>query len=342
MVISILAVTFDISERIDDFIRSSPPLSAIIFQYYINFLLYYLTLMSNLIMFLACLFFTARLSIYNEIIAMMSLRYSTARIILPYILVSTGLSMIFLLNAHYIVPISTAKRVEFENLYIRGQHHFESRNSYIRINPEEFASFSSFNYLNNTGYGLNYIKWKGNEIVYRLTADIASFDTSTNKWHLKIVKILSKEKNQSNYAIYIKDEMDTILPFNAENWKYYVFSVDWLTTPHLVKFIQQRREEGDSNLPDYEITLYTRTAMPLSCPAFAMVGFLFGMSNTRKQRTINVMLGILSALFFIFMMRVFNVYAINTGFSPLWASFLPPICFILFSLLLYFFISRRI
>jgi len=36
-----IAVIFDVSERIDDFIKTDPPVKAILFEYYVNFVIFY-------------------------------------------------------------------------------------------------------------------------------------------------------------------------------------------------------------------------------------------------------------------------------------------------------------
>lgn len=52
LIISI-AVVFDINENIDDFINNKAPISAIIFDYYLNFIPYYTNLFSPLFVFIA-------------------------------------------------------------------------------------------------------------------------------------------------------------------------------------------------------------------------------------------------------------------------------------------------
>ena len=65
-----IVVIFDISERIDDFLRTNPPLFAIVFDYYFNFIPYFINLFSYLLTFIAVIFFTSKMASNSEIIAL--------------------------------------------------------------------------------------------------------------------------------------------------------------------------------------------------------------------------------------------------------------------------------
>jgi lipopolysaccharide export system permease protein len=62
-----VAVSIDISERIDDFLENSAPLSGILLQYYLNFVPYIIFFLSPLFIFIAAIFFTSRLASRSEI-----------------------------------------------------------------------------------------------------------------------------------------------------------------------------------------------------------------------------------------------------------------------------------
>ena len=71
LIISI-AVVFDINENIDVFINNKAPISAIIFDYSLNFIPDYTNLFSPLFVFIAVIFFTSKLAENSEIIVMFS------------------------------------------------------------------------------------------------------------------------------------------------------------------------------------------------------------------------------------------------------------------------------
>ena len=68
----LLAIVFDISERLGDFIQKQAPLKAIIFDYYFNFVIYFGNLFSPLIIFLSVIWFTSKMAQRTEIIPMIN------------------------------------------------------------------------------------------------------------------------------------------------------------------------------------------------------------------------------------------------------------------------------
>ena len=61
LIISI-AVVFDFNENIDKFLSRNAPISAILFDYYLNFIPYYSNLFSQLFVFISVIFFTTKLA----------------------------------------------------------------------------------------------------------------------------------------------------------------------------------------------------------------------------------------------------------------------------------------
>ena len=84
-----IAVVFDISEKSDDFFDSQAPLSAIVFDYYVNFIPYYMNMFSPLFVFISVIFFTSKLAGNSEIIAMLAGGVSFKRLMVPYFISAT-------------------------------------------------------------------------------------------------------------------------------------------------------------------------------------------------------------------------------------------------------------
>ncbi len=81
--IILIAVVFDFSEKIDDFLEKSAPFKAVIFDYYMNFIPYFAVLFAPLFTFIAVIFFTSRMAYNTEIIAILSSGVSFPRLLDP-------------------------------------------------------------------------------------------------------------------------------------------------------------------------------------------------------------------------------------------------------------------
>ena len=90
-----IVIVFDISEKIDDFLRHDAPLKAIIFDYYVNFVPYFMNLFSYLLTFIAVIFFTSRMASNSEIIAILSSGISFRRLLFPYFISAVVLPFAF-------------------------------------------------------------------------------------------------------------------------------------------------------------------------------------------------------------------------------------------------------
>ena len=84
--ILVIVIVFDISEKIDDFLRSEVSLNQIVFQYYLNFIPYFANLFSPLFIFISVIYFTSKMASNSEIIAILNSGMSFTRLIRPFII----------------------------------------------------------------------------------------------------------------------------------------------------------------------------------------------------------------------------------------------------------------
>ena len=80
----LLAVVFDYSEKVEDFQHEDLNWKIIIFTYYLNFIPYFINLLSPLFIFISVIFFTANLAAKSEIVAILAGGMSFYRLLLPY------------------------------------------------------------------------------------------------------------------------------------------------------------------------------------------------------------------------------------------------------------------
>ena len=123
--IIVIAVIFDISEKLDDFIERKAPLSAIVFDYYFNFIPYFANLFAPLFVFISVIFFTSRMAANVEIIAIINSGVSFRRLLYPYFLAAGLLAAISFYFNGWVIPHSNKIKLDFENVYIRSHSRSE-------------------------------------------------------------------------------------------------------------------------------------------------------------------------------------------------------------------------
>ena len=115
--LAVLIIIFDISEKIDDFVRKEVPIREIAFDYYLNFVPYFMNQYSPMFVFLTVILFTSKMTQDSEIVAMLSSGISYHRIVRPYIISAAAIAIISLVAGMYILPPANAVRVDFEQKY---------------------------------------------------------------------------------------------------------------------------------------------------------------------------------------------------------------------------------
>ena len=104
--IVVVVVIFDYVEKIDDFTTTQAPLRSIIVDYYLNFVPFFINQFSALLTFIACIFFTSRLTHRTEIVAMLSSGMSFRRLMWPYFISASIITAISLTLSLWVIPIS--------------------------------------------------------------------------------------------------------------------------------------------------------------------------------------------------------------------------------------------
>ena len=114
LLLTIIIIIFDISEKIDDFIEKDAPLKAIIFQYYLNFIPFFFYMFISLFTFIAVVYFTSRMASNTEIVAMLNAGISFWRILIPYLVSAIFLTVLSFALMNYVIPYTNRDLRAFE------------------------------------------------------------------------------------------------------------------------------------------------------------------------------------------------------------------------------------
>ena len=132
--IIVVVVIFDYVEKIDNFTETKAPLKAIIFDYYLNFIPFFINQFSGLFTFIAVIFFTSKMAYQTEIVAMLSGGMSFRRLMWPYFLGALIIASLSLGLNLWLIPVSQRSCVAFENQYIPRKARFQyDKNIYRQI-----------------------------------------------------------------------------------------------------------------------------------------------------------------------------------------------------------------
>jgi lipopolysaccharide export system permease protein len=102
--LSVVIIIFDLSEKIDDFLEKEAPLRIIIFDYYLNFIPFFVNMFSYLFTFISVIFFTSKMASNTEIVAILSSGISFKRFLWPYIFSATIIGLLSLFFGQLCYP----------------------------------------------------------------------------------------------------------------------------------------------------------------------------------------------------------------------------------------------
>ena len=332
LLIVLIAIIFDISEKIDDFIQSKAPLKAIVFEYYINFVPFFVNLFSPLFTFIAVVFFTSKMAGNTEVVAILSSGVSFRRFLMPYMLAASVLaSLSFYLN-NYVIPHANQKRLNFENTYIRNKFRNSEINIHKQIKPGEYIYFESYNNFENIGSRFSYEKMKNGELVYKLMANQIKYDSITNKWKVQNYSIRTIDGMKENLKTGV--EFDTTYNFYPADFSRRLDNVETMNKPELDKFIAAEKMRGSDEIAYFELEKYRRTSMPFATFILTLIGVSMASRKTRGGIGLHIGLGMLISFSYILFLQVSSTFATNGNLSPLVAVWIPNILYFFIALIL--------
>ncbi len=316
-----IAVIFDISEKLDDFIERKAPFSAIVFDYYLNFIPYFANLFAPLFVFISVIFFTSRMAANIEIIAILNSGVSFFRLLFPYF-ISAGLiaGLSFYFNG-WVIPHSNKVKLEFENAYIKNPVEFKDRNLHRQISPGVFMYLESYSNAENIGYRFSLEKIENGKKTFYLNSDRILWDSTKGKWQIENYYI--RKINGFHEQITSGFRLDTSLSLKPADFKRRLNSIDAMDTPTLNRFIADEKQQGSAYITTYMIEKYRRVAVPFSTFILMVIGVSLSSRKVRGGIGAQLGLGITLSFTYILFMQISNTFAINGSIAPIIAVWIP-------------------
>ncbi|MDE6494591.1 MAG: LptF/LptG family permease [Bacteroidales bacterium] len=320
--IIIIVVIFDISEKLDNFLEKDVPLHAIIWDYYVNFIPYFVNMFSSLFIFIAVIFFTSRLAQNTEIVPILSSGISFYRLMVPYILCALLIGSLNLVLANFVIPDVNKDRIAFERLYIKKSYQNANTNIHLQFDSNTYYYVESFDNRADVGYRFSFEKIEGNRLLEKLNARNIRFDSAKNVWILNdyVSRVLLADGEQVERGR--RKEID--LPVRPLDFAADYVKVDEQNYHQLNQLIKKEKLRGSSLVVYYRYERLQRFLHPLSAVILTLIGLSLSSHKTRRGMGRNLAAGIALAFTFILFMQISKVFA-TSGTMPVWTAALLPV-----------------
>lgn len=329
-----IVIIIDVSQKIEYFVKNEAPLKAIVFDYYLNFVPYFVNMFSPLFVFITVIFFTSRMAANSEIIAILSGGVSYRRLMVPYLVSAVFIALLSLGLNLFVIPKSNTIRVEFESKYIKRHNNFNLRNIHYQIAPGQFVYMESFSKWNNTGYKFTIEDIENNRLKRKVSAETAVWDSTMAGWKLRRVVIRDYTTGLEDKVEYI-NVRDTVIALKIKDLFNNEKTVETLSGGQLSELIATQKMRGDANVMYAEIEMHRRWALPFSAIILTIMGVTLSSKKKRGGIGWNLGIGIALAFSYILFLKFSEMFVYTNTLPPGIALWIPNILFAFIAAVLY-------
>ena len=326
LLIMVIVIIFDLSEKIDGFVKNEAPLKEVIFDYYLNYIPYFVNMFGSLFVFITVIFFTSRMAANSEIIAILSCGVNFHRMMVPYIVTAALITLLSVGLNLYVIPKSNATRIEFEAKYVKRHNTYNLRDIHYQISPGQFVYIESFSRWNNTAYKFTIEDMEGHRLTRKVSAETAVWDTTMDGWHLRKVMIRDYTAGLSDRVTY-KENVDTVIALKIKDLFNNEKTVETLPARALSDLVATQKMRGDQNVMYAQIEQQRRLAMPFSAIILTIIGVSLSARKKRGGIGWNIGLGIALAFSYILFLRLSEMFVYTGTLPPVIALWLPNLLY---------------
>jgi len=330
-----IAVVFDFAEKIDNFMEKEAPAKAIIFDYYFNFVPYFATLFAPLFVFISVIFFTSKMAVNTEIIAILNSGMSFKRMMWPYFLSALVIAVFTFILTNFIIPQSNLIRMDFEDKYYRSSarkviveniHRMVYKNIYVYI--------GSYNPLSERGQNFTIEQFNdSNRLVSRLESSSVIYDTTLKKW--TALNYYLREFKEGEDIITKGNRIDTALTIKPSDLSRDPGFVGTMTYRELNDYIDLLRLQGSDELKLFLIEKHRRFANPFAVFILTLIGVSLSSRKIRGGIGMNIGIGLTLSFSYILFLQFASQFSLKGSLGPMLAMWIPNILYSIIALVLY-------
>ena len=300
--IIVIVITFDVSEKLDDFLSGHAPLGEIVYRYYLNFIPGFVNLYSPLFIFISVIFFTSKMAGNTEIIAILGSGISYRRMLRPYLYGSVIVALVVLVFGSFLIPVNNRYLAEFENQYIYrlrpsyfSNIHFQAKKG-VQVYAESYSSSSmTVNHFHRDVYDEDY------RLVDRITCSSMQFDTVTNKWDC--IDFVHRTIDGPKEHLTRSSQSQRRLGITPADFDRASENITTMNSPQLYRYIVREKMRGSTTVVAAKIELYQRLLNPLAIIVMTFIGVGVSSRKTRGGIGMHLAIGIALAFGFIVFMK---------------------------------------
>ena len=329
----LIAVVFDISEKIDDFLEEDVTMKEIVVDYYLSFIPWIYSTLAPLLVFIAVILFTSKMAAQTEIIPILSAGVSFNRLLRPYFVGAFILLIISLFMSHFVIPRTNKNKLNFEKKIYWGKYDLSSSNMYKEIKPNHYIFVKTYSKSASIAYGFKYDIIEDGELKYRFAANNIKWDEEKKSWLCK--NWHERKVDNGQLLLHQGAVRDTVLGFSNKEFIKEKRLITTMNSVELTEYIATEKAKGSIYTKDYEMELIKRTAVPFSIIILTFIGVCIASKKSKGGTGADIAYGLGLASSYVFLGKVGEVFAVNTPISTELAIWIPNIIYAVIAVFIY-------
>ena len=331
-----IAVVFDFAEKIDDFMENHAPVRLIIFDYYFNFIPYFATLFAPLFVFISVIFFTSKMAVNTEIIAILNSGMSFRRMMWPYFLSSLVIAIFTFLLTNFVIPHANLVRIDFEDKYYRTSPYRRGqvKDFHRQVYPNVYAYMEEYDPGIQEGRNFSLEKFDDSgHLESKLMAPQVKWDTATHKWSAWNYFIMDINGREESITKGLR--IDTTLTFKPEDFARDPGFVGTMTYNQLNDYINLLRLQGSDELKLFLIEKYRRYSNSFAVFILTLIGVSLSSQKVRGGIGMQIGIGLALSFSYILFMQFASQFSLKGNLDPMLALWIQNILYTIIALFLY-------
>jgi lipopolysaccharide export system permease protein len=330
-----IAVVFDFAEKIDNFMEKQAPVRAIIFDYYMNFIPYFAMLFAPLFVFISVIFFTSKMAINTEIIAILNSGMSFRRMMWPYFISSFVIALFTFILTNFVIPKANLTRIDFEDKYYRSSNRKVTvENIHRQVFKNIYVYMGSFNPLSQRGQNFTIEKFNDSgRLESKLSSTSVTYDTAKNKW--KVTNYYLREIKGNEELITRGKAIDTALTIKPSDFSRDPGFVGTMTYRELDDYIKLLQMQGSDELKLFLIEKHRRYASPFAVFILTLIGVSLSSRKVRGGIGMNIGVGLILSFSYILFLQFASQFSLKGDLGPMIAMWIPNLLYSIIALVLY-------
>lgn len=327
LLFSMIIIVVDISQKVDDFMEEKLGLAQIVFEYYVNFIPFVHGLLFPVYALIAVIFFTSRMAYNTEIVAILAAGVSFRRLMLPYAVGGAILGGLYLVFAHWLIPMGNAVLIPFENQYIyKYDQESKTNDIHIFLTRNSKAMIRHYSLRDSVARDMMIEEFGESGLKSRLTAKRADWDAESGRWELTNYTIRRFDGLKEAYEE--GPRLDTLINLTPGDLERRDNLKTTMTSRELVAFLKSERQRGTGKAVLFEIELYNRTAAAFSIVLLTLIGMIVSSRKVRGGTGLHLAIGAALGATYIMLNQFSTTFSTSGGLPPVIGVWIPNLVFI--------------